>query len=49
MAVPLTPRPTLSACTFTADPPARVAASLALLRAVADEIVVAVDVVGGTR
>ncbi|MCU1353065.1 MAG: hypothetical protein JWM05_2274, partial [Acidimicrobiales bacterium] len=33
----------LSVCTFTADPPAQVAAALALLRPVADEIVVAVD------
>jgi hypothetical protein len=34
---------TLSVCCMTVDPPAQVAASLSLLRPVADEIVVAVD------
>ena len=37
------PRPRLSVCCMTVDPPARVAAILGLLRDVADEIVVAVD------
>jgi inositol phosphorylceramide mannosyltransferase catalytic subunit len=36
-------RPTLSVCTLTGDPGPRVAAALALLRPVADEIVVAAD------
>ena len=35
--------PTLSVCCMTADPPAQVAESLAALRPVADEVVVAVD------
>src|SRR5215212_5955983 len=36
-------RPTLSVCTVSSDPGARVAAALGLLRRVADEIVVAAD------